>query len=47
MFPKGARAPMGGAPGDTYTFYTGMEALEEDDIQSLFDNAEVCINFKF
>ncbi|KAF8797427.1 hypothetical protein BYT27DRAFT_7228990 [Phlegmacium glaucopus] len=40
MFPKGACAPMGGAPGDAYTFYTGMEALEEEDIETLFDDAE-------
>ena len=46
MFPKGARAPMGGAPGDTYTFYTGMEALEDEDIESLFDDAEVYIYHK-
>ncbi|KDR77442.1 hypothetical protein GALMADRAFT_65655, partial [Galerina marginata CBS 339.88] len=40
MFPKGARAPMGGAPGDTYTFYTGMEAVTLKGIESLFDDAE-------
>ncbi|KDR82477.1 hypothetical protein GALMADRAFT_57184 [Galerina marginata CBS 339.88] len=40
MIPKGARAPMGGAPGDTYTFYTGMEAVTLKDIEALFDDAE-------
>ncbi|KDR71175.1 hypothetical protein GALMADRAFT_75401 [Galerina marginata CBS 339.88] len=40
MFPKGARAPMGGAPGDTYTFYTGMEAVTLKNIEALFDDAE-------
>lgn len=41
MIPKGAYAPMGGAPGDTYTFYTGMEAVTSEEIEVLFDDAEV------
>lgn len=43
MYPKGAQAPMGGAPGDAYTFYTGMNVIEQEDIAALFDDAEVYI----
>ena len=41
MLPKGAHAPMGGAPGDSYTFYSGMEAVTEEGIRALFNDAEV------
>jgi predicted transcriptional regulator YdeE len=41
MIPKGGREAMGGAEGDTYTLYAGMEAVSMQDIDSLFDDAEV------
>ncbi len=41
MIPKGARAPVGGAPGDSYTFYAGMEAITANGINALFNDAEV------
>jgi hypothetical protein len=41
MIPKGAREPMGGAPGDSYAFYSGMEAVTPEGIEALFDDAEV------
>jgi hypothetical protein len=41
MIPKGSREAMGGAEGDTYTLYAGMEAVSLEDIDSLFDDAEV------
>jgi len=41
MIPKGGREAMGGAEGDTYTLYAGMEAVSMQDINSLFDDAEV------
>ncbi len=41
MVPKGGREAMGGAEGDTYTLYAGMEAVSMQDINSLFDDAEV------
>ena len=42
MIPKGARIPQGGRPGDAYTFYEGMEAITHDEINALFNDAEVC-----
>ena len=41
MFPKGSRIPAGGLPGDSYTMYTGMDAIDEASINALFDDAEV------
>lgn len=41
MYGKGARAPKGGAPGDGYTYYAGMDAITADDINALFNDAEV------
>jgi hypothetical protein len=41
MYPKGTRAPSGGAPGDAYTMYAGMEALDLNSINALFNDAEV------
>ena len=41
MVPKGSRAPKGGAPGDSYTMYSGMDAVDEQSINALFDDAEV------
>jgi len=41
MIPKGARAAAGGAPGDSYTFYSGMEAITVEGIKALFNDAEV------
>lgn len=41
MYPKGTRAPSGGAPGDAYTMYVGIEALDVDSINALFNDAEV------
>jgi len=41
MIPKGGREAMGGAKGDTYALYTGMDAVTMQDIDSLFDDAEV------
>lgn len=43
MLPLGNRAAAGGMPGDSYTPYSGMEAITTDDIEALFDNAEVSI----
>jgi len=43
MVPKGARVPQGGRPGDAYTFYEGMEAVTLEDINALFNDAEVCV----
>ncbi|PPQ75845.1 hypothetical protein CVT26_001221 [Gymnopilus dilepis] len=40
MVPKGSRAPKGGAPGDSYTMYSGMDAVDEQSINALFDDAE-------
>ncbi|KAF8955023.1 hypothetical protein BDZ97DRAFT_1861869 [Flammula alnicola] len=40
MIPKGARLPMGGAPGDSYAFYTGMDAVTQAELEALFDDAE-------
>ncbi|PPQ72972.1 hypothetical protein CVT26_014517 [Gymnopilus dilepis] len=40
MFPKGSRAPAGGIPGDAYTMYKGLEAVDETSIEALFDDAE-------
>ncbi|PPR00166.1 hypothetical protein CVT26_008884 [Gymnopilus dilepis] len=40
MFPKGSRIPAGGLPGDAYTMYTGMDAIDEASINALFDDAE-------
>jgi hypothetical protein len=42
MVPKGGRISQGGRPGDAYTFYEGMEAITLDDIDALFNDAEVC-----
>jgi hypothetical protein len=42
MIPKGGRISQGGRPGDAYTFYEGMEAITLDDIDALFNDAEVC-----
>ena len=41
MVAKGSRAPKGGSPGDSYTMYSGMEAVDEESINALFDDAEV------
>jgi hypothetical protein len=41
MIPKGGREAMGGIEGDTYTLYSGMEAVTLPDLNSLFDDAEV------
>lgn len=41
MIPKGGREAMGGAEGDTYTLYAGMEAVSLEDLDSLFNDAEV------
>lgn len=41
MIPKGGREAMGGAVGDTYTLYAGMEAVSLEDLDSLFNDAEV------
>jgi len=41
MIPKGGWEAMGGVEGDTYTLYAGMEAVSMQDINSLFDDAEV------
>lgn len=41
MIPKGAREAMGGVEGDTYTLYAGMEAVTLQDLDSLFNDAEV------
>ena len=41
MIPKGARAAKGGGKGDTYAFYVGMEAVSTDDLNLLFNDAEV------
>jgi hypothetical protein len=42
MMGHGLRAAMGGAAGDSYTFYAGMEAVTSEDIHALFNSAEVC-----
>ena len=41
MFPFGSREPAGGAPGDTYTAYYGIEGTTVEGINILFDHAEV------
>ena len=41
MIPKGGREAMGGGKGDTYTLYAGMEAVSTEDLNSLFNDAEV------
>ena len=41
MIPKGAREAKGGGKGDTYTFYAGMEAVSTEDLNLLFNDAEV------
>lgn len=45
MYPKGTRSPAGGSPGDAYTMYAGMEAVDVESINSLFDDAEVLFDF--
>ncbi|PPQ96188.1 hypothetical protein CVT26_004823 [Gymnopilus dilepis] len=40
MVAKGSRAPKGGSPGDAYTMYSGMGAVDEKSINALFDDAE-------
>ncbi|PPQ88524.1 hypothetical protein CVT26_009913, partial [Gymnopilus dilepis] len=45
MFAKGSRAPKGGLPGDSYAMYVGMEAIDEESINALFDDAEVWFFF--
>ncbi|EDR07210.1 uncharacterized protein LACBIDRAFT_298859 [Laccaria bicolor S238N-H82] len=40
MMGHGSRAAMGGASGDSYTFYAGMEAITQEDINALFNSAE-------
>jgi hypothetical protein len=47
MSGHGSRAPMGGAAGDSYTYYAGMEAVTMDDIHALFNSAEVCFYLLF
>jgi hypothetical protein len=41
MIPKGSREAMGGAAGDTYALYAGMDAVSLEDLDSLFNDAEV------
>jgi len=43
MYARGARLPQGGRPGDAYGFYAGMEAITVDDINALFNDAEVVL----
>lgn len=45
MYPKGARAAAGGAPGDAYTMYAGMEAVDAKSINALFNDAQVILLF--
>ncbi|KDR65712.1 hypothetical protein GALMADRAFT_148477 [Galerina marginata CBS 339.88] len=40
MVPRGSRIPMGGLPGDAYVMYPGMEALDCEGINILFNDAE-------
>lgn len=46
MHPQGNCTASGGAPGDSYTPYSGMNAITEDDLKALFDDAEVSLFFK-
>ena len=43
MFARGARSPMGGMPRDSYVFYKGMDADQEESINALFNDAEVIV----
>ena len=45
MFARGARSAMGGMPGDSYVFYKGMDADQEEGINALFNDAEVINSF--
>jgi hypothetical protein len=47
MFSRGARAPMGGLPGDAYTMYAGMDAIDCEGINILFNDAEVYFYLDF
>ncbi|KDR79087.1 hypothetical protein GALMADRAFT_63468, partial [Galerina marginata CBS 339.88] len=40
MVPRGSRIPMGGLPGDAYVMYPGMDALDSEGINVLFNDAE-------
>ncbi|KDR84702.1 hypothetical protein GALMADRAFT_53967, partial [Galerina marginata CBS 339.88] len=40
MVPRGSRIAMGGLPGDAYVMYPGMEALDLEGIEILFNDAE-------
>ncbi|KDR65260.1 hypothetical protein GALMADRAFT_82066 [Galerina marginata CBS 339.88] len=40
MVPRGSRIAMGGLPGDAYVMYPGMEGLDSEGINVLFNDAE-------
>ncbi|KDR65316.1 hypothetical protein GALMADRAFT_148783 [Galerina marginata CBS 339.88] len=47
MVPRGSRIAMGGLPGDAYVMYPGMEGLDPEGINLLFNDAEVFLVFEF